>query len=41
MLTQGKGASAIAKVSGLTRQTILRIKEDPAAAERALAIWGM
>ena len=41
MLAQGQGTSAIAKTSGLTRQTVLRIKEDPAAAEKALAAWGM
>ncbi|BCG76753.1 recombinase family protein [Mesorhizobium sp. 113-3-3] len=41
MLAQGEGASAIAKVSGLTRQTILRIKDDPISAERALAVWGL
>ncbi|MER9003086.1 MULTISPECIES: recombinase family protein [unclassified Mesorhizobium] len=40
MLAQGQGTSAIAKTSGLTRQTVLRIKEDPAAAEKALAAWG-
>ena len=26
---------------GLTRQTIYRIKDDPAGAEAALATWGM
>jgi DNA invertase Pin-like site-specific DNA recombinase len=41
MLAQGQGTSAVAKASGLTRQTVLRIKEDPAAAEKALAAWGM
>lgn len=41
MLVQGQGTSAVAKASGLTRQTVLRIKEDPAAAEKALAAWGM
>ncbi|TIN92448.1 MAG: recombinase family protein [Mesorhizobium sp.] len=41
MLAQGQGTSAIARTSGLTRQTVLRIKEDPAAAEKALAAWGM
>nr|WP_292592934.1 helix-turn-helix domain-containing protein [Mesorhizobium sp.] len=38
-LEQGKGASAIAHATGLTRQTVLRIKEDPATAEKALAAW--
>ncbi len=41
MLVQGAGTSAIAKATGLTRQTVLRIKADPAAAEKALAVWGM
>ncbi|ESX22139.1 recombinase [Mesorhizobium sp. LSJC255A00] len=41
MLAQGQGTSFVAKASGLTRQTVLRIKEDPAAAEKALAAWGM
>jgi putative DNA-invertase from lambdoid prophage Rac len=39
----GKSASVgeVAKTVGLTRQTIYRIKDDPAAAEAALATWGM
>ncbi len=41
MLSQEAGASAIAKASGLTRQTVLRIKADPAAAEKSLALWGV
>ncbi|WP_454702039.1 recombinase family protein [Agrobacterium burrii] len=41
MLANNAGASAISKVTGLTRQTILRIKADPAAAETALQRWGM
>lgn len=41
MIAEGHGTSAVAKSSGLTRQTVLRIKEDPAAAEKALAAWGM
>jgi DNA invertase Pin-like site-specific DNA recombinase len=39
MLAQQAGTSAVAKVTGLTRQTVLRIKADPAAAERILALW--
>lgn len=35
------GTSAIAKASGLTRQTVLRIKANPAAAEKALLAWKM
>ncbi|TPK80390.1 recombinase family protein [Mesorhizobium sp. B2-4-18] len=41
MLAQGQGTSAVAKASGLTRQTVLRIREDPAGAEKALVAWGM
>jgi putative DNA-invertase from lambdoid prophage Rac len=38
MIGQNAGISEIAKVSGLSRQTIYRIKDDPAAAD-ALAVW--
>ncbi|NVK36165.1 MAG: recombinase family protein [Rhodobacteraceae bacterium] len=41
MLTQGTGASAIATATGLTRQTVLRIRADQAGAEAALQKWGM
>src|SRR5580704_2398677 len=39
----GKSASVgeVAQTIGLTRQTIYRIKDDPAAAEAALATWGI
>jgi DNA invertase Pin-like site-specific DNA recombinase len=40
MLGQSANISDIAKSAGLSRQTIYRIKEDPASAERALAMWG-
>ncbi|MAE91514.1 MAG: recombinase [Pelagibaca sp.] len=40
MLGEGAGTSAIAKATGLTRQTVLRIKGDPVAAQSALARWG-
>lgn len=39
MLSQGKGASDIAKVTNLTRQTILRIRNAPDQAEAALLTW--
>jgi DNA invertase Pin-like site-specific DNA recombinase len=39
MIGQNAGVSEIAKVSGLSRQTIYRIKDDPAAAEAALVTW--
>lgn len=38
---QGRGASDIAREAGVSRQTVYRIKGDPAAAEKALAVWGM
>jgi putative DNA-invertase from lambdoid prophage Rac len=39
----GKSASVgeVARTVRLTRQTVYRIKDDPAAAEAALAFWGM
>lgn len=39
MLSNGAGASAISKATGLTRQTVIRIRIDPTAAEKALARW--
>ena len=41
MAAQGSGASEIAKATRLTRQTILRIRADPAKAEAALTAWGL
>ncbi len=38
---EGAGTTAIAKAAGVSRQTVLRIKTDPVAAEAALARWGM
>jgi putative DNA-invertase from lambdoid prophage Rac len=35
------GMARIAKETGLTRQTVYRIKDDPTSAEAALAAWGM
>jgi DNA invertase Pin-like site-specific DNA recombinase len=35
------GIASIAKETGLSRQTVYRIKDDPAGAEAALAAWGM
>jgi putative DNA-invertase from lambdoid prophage Rac len=40
-LVLGEGASAIAKATGLTRQTVLRIRDKPNDAEGALVKWGM
>jgi putative DNA-invertase from lambdoid prophage Rac len=39
MLSMGAGTSEIANATGLTRQTVLRVKADPVAAEAALARW--
>lgn len=39
MLAQGSGVSTIANQTGLTRQTVYRIKDDPAGAEAILAKW--
>jgi DNA invertase Pin-like site-specific DNA recombinase len=41
MLDMEAGASAIAKETGLTRQAVLRIRDDRVGAEKALAVWGM
>jgi putative DNA-invertase from lambdoid prophage Rac len=41
MLNAGEGASAISVQTGLTRQSILRIRDDRATAEKALALWDM
>jgi putative DNA-invertase from lambdoid prophage Rac len=35
------GIARVAKETGLTRQTVYRIKDDPAGAEAALAAWGL
>lgn len=39
MLGQSAGIGHIAKATGLSRQAIYRIKDDPTAAEAALASW--
>jgi hypothetical protein len=39
MLGQNANIVEIAKAAGLSRQTVYRIKDDPSAAEAALAIW--
>ncbi|WP_428515010.1 recombinase family protein [Roseovarius sp.] len=41
MLGKGAGPSKISKTTGLTRQTILRIRNDAKAAEAALSRWGL
>jgi hypothetical protein len=37
---QAVGIAQIARETGLTRQTIYRIKDDAAGAEAALGVWG-
>ena len=41
MLGQSANIIAIAKATNLSRQTIYRIKDDPAATETALTLWGL
>lgn len=41
LLVQETTVSEVAKTTGLSRQTVHRIQSDPAAAEAALAAWGM
>jgi putative DNA-invertase from lambdoid prophage Rac len=41
MLGQPPGIIPIAKATGLSRQTIYRIKDDPAGSKMALASWGL
>lgn len=41
MLNAGQGHSAIAKATGVNRNAVIRIAQDPAKAEAALAKWGM
>lgn len=38
---KGSSVSEIAKATGLSRQTVYRIRDDAAGAEKALATWGM
>lgn len=40
LLTQDAGIGQIAKAANLSRQTVYRIKGDPAGAEAVLATWG-
>jgi DNA invertase Pin-like site-specific DNA recombinase len=40
MLSMGVGATGIARETGLSRQTVIRIAADPAGSEAALALWG-
>ncbi|MCK0120254.1 recombinase family protein [Loktanella sp. F6476L] len=40
-LALGEGASSISKATGLTRQTVLRIRDKPETAEAALSKWNI
>lgn len=40
MIAAGDQPAAIARAAGLSRQTVYRIRQDPAAAARALDAWG-
>lgn len=41
MLAEDAGVTAIADATGLTRQTVMRIRADPAAADQNLREWGL
>lgn len=41
LLLQGQGASAIAKATGLSRQTVMRIRQDTGGVEEALSRWAL
>ena len=41
MVSQGLGTTAISKATGLTRQSVIRIRDDPAMAGAVLAKWAM
>lgn len=41
MLAEDAGVTAIADETALTRQTVMRIRSDPAAADKNLSEWGL
>lgn len=41
LTAKGEGASAIAKALGMERQTVIRLRQDPAKAAKTLAAWGL
>ena len=41
LLSQGTGAGQVATLTGLSRQTVYRIRDDAASAEAALVEWGL
>jgi putative DNA-invertase from lambdoid prophage Rac len=41
MLQKSTSVGEVARITGLTRQTVYRIRDAPSAAEAALTVWGM
>jgi putative DNA-invertase from lambdoid prophage Rac len=41
LLAKSASVGDVARTTGLTRQTVYRVKDDPASAEAALATWGV
>ena len=41
LLGKNDAVTQVAKLTGLSRQTVYRIKDEPAAAEKALTMWGL
>ncbi len=41
MLNNGHGPSAVSKETGLSRQTLIRIRDNPNAANAAMERWGL
>jgi DNA invertase Pin-like site-specific DNA recombinase len=41
MVSQGLGTTAISKATGLTRQSVIRIRDDRTTAEAVLSKWGL
>ncbi|NSX56550.1 hypothetical protein [Parasulfitobacter algicola] len=41
LLGLGNGPSAVSKQTGLSRQTLIRIRDEPAAAAAAMERWGL
>ena len=41
LLSLGNGPSAVSKETGLSRQTLIRIRDNPEAASAAMHRWGL
>jgi DNA invertase Pin-like site-specific DNA recombinase len=41
LLELGNGPSAVSKETGLSRQTLIRIRDEPEAASAAMKRWGL